>query len=232
MLKGWDLNGQVQHKLAYIADHLPTRRRLILVGHSIGSYIILKMLSSKVDDSLSSDSGFHRIIKCCLLFPTIERMAQSPKGRTVTPVMKYMHWVIPFFTYPLYYLVPSGLKRYMIERYFGVGRVTPCAIDATLKLASPGAIASCAYMGKAEMALVQEPDLETISNHVDKLFFYYGANDHWCPVQYYHEMKATFPRACIQLCNRDIDHAFVLRSSDQMADIVCDWLRANNVLDR
>ena len=122
------------------------------------------------------------------------------------------------------------MKRYIVERYFGVDRVTPCAIDATLKLASPGAIASSAYMGKAEMELVREPDLETISKHLEKLFFYYGANDHWCPVKYHDEMKATFPQACIQLCNRDIDHAFVLRSSDQMAGIVCEWLRTSGVL--
>jgi Lipid-droplet associated hydrolase len=223
----WNLTGQVQHKLAYISDHLQSRRRLILIGHSIGCYMILKMLSSKVENSFVGNGSRHQVMKCCLLFPTIERMSQSPSGRKATPLLKYFYWFIPFVVYPLCYFVPHTLKRFLVERHFGIGRVAPCAIDATLKLASPRAIINSAYLGRNEMESVQEPDLETISEHLDKLFFYYGANDHWCPVEYHHQMKDFFPKGHIQLCRHDIEHAFCLSSSDQMASIVHSWLCAN-----
>ena len=38
------LNGQVEHKLAFIRTHVPKEPHLILVGHSIGCYIILEMM--------------------------------------------------------------------------------------------------------------------------------------------------------------------------------------------
>jgi hypothetical protein len=80
------------------------------------------------------------------------------------------------------------------------------------------------------MELVKEPDFETISEHVDKLFFYYGANDHWCPVEYYSQMKDVFPKGHIHLCHHGFEHAFCLSSSDHMAGIVHSWLSESRVI--
>lgn len=38
------LNGQIEHKLAFLRKHVPSETRLVLVGHSIGCYIILELL--------------------------------------------------------------------------------------------------------------------------------------------------------------------------------------------
>lgn len=38
------LDGQIQHKLAFIRDRVPRGTRLVLVGHSIGCYMILEMM--------------------------------------------------------------------------------------------------------------------------------------------------------------------------------------------
>lgn len=38
------LNGQIEHKLAFFRKHIPKETRLVLVGHSIGCYIILEMM--------------------------------------------------------------------------------------------------------------------------------------------------------------------------------------------
>lgn len=38
------LDGQVEHKLAFLRKHVPRDTRLVLLGHSIGCYIILEML--------------------------------------------------------------------------------------------------------------------------------------------------------------------------------------------
>ncbi|MEQ2160245.1 hypothetical protein GOODEAATRI_031659 [Goodea atripinnis] len=43
----WDvfgLNGQIQHKLAFLQKHVPKGTSLVLLGHSIGCYIILEMI--------------------------------------------------------------------------------------------------------------------------------------------------------------------------------------------
>lgn len=38
------LNGQIEHKLGFLLEHVPQDTRLVLIGHSIGCYIILEMM--------------------------------------------------------------------------------------------------------------------------------------------------------------------------------------------
>lgn len=38
------LNGQIEHKLAFLREHVPRATQLVLIGHSIGCYIILEMI--------------------------------------------------------------------------------------------------------------------------------------------------------------------------------------------
>lgn len=38
------LNGQIEHKLSFLLDHVPRDTHLVLIGHSIGCYIILEMM--------------------------------------------------------------------------------------------------------------------------------------------------------------------------------------------
>lgn len=72
------LDGQIKHKLTFINKFVPKDVKLIFIGHSIGCYMILKLL-----DELDS----HHVLRCFMLFPTIERMAESPKGEIATPML-------------------------------------------------------------------------------------------------------------------------------------------------
>jgi len=106
------LPGQIYHKLAFIRDHIPPPPRthphlqLILIGHSIGCYMILSLLRSRV-----------RVHRAALLFPTVERMAESPSGRVITPLLKYgARWLLPLVSYPIHYLVPDVVKRFIINK--------------------------------------------------------------------------------------------------------------------
>nr|XP_015212636.1 PREDICTED: lipid droplet-associated hydrolase isoform X3 [Lepisosteus oculatus] len=151
------LNGQIEHKLAFLKQHVPRDVKLVLIGHSIGCYIILEMMKR--------DPGL-RVLKSVLLFPTIERMAHSPQANAM-------------------------------------------------------------YMGSQEMVQVLDRDNSTIKQHLDKLIFYYGANDHWCPVQYYEDIRKDFPEGNIQLCEKGIRHAFVLDASKDVASMITEWIRTD-----
>ncbi|KAK7904473.1 hypothetical protein WMY93_017080 [Mugilogobius chulae] len=84
------INGQIEHKLTFLRKHVPRETRLVLIGHSIGCYIILEMM--KRDPEL-------KVLKAVMLFPTIERMAQTPQGRVVTPVICQLRYVA-YFPFP------------------------------------------------------------------------------------------------------------------------------------
>lgn len=207
------LSDQIHHKLKFIESNIPTSTLLILVGHSIGCHMILQMLKS-LDEK--------RVLKCFFLFPTIEWMSSSPQGKIVTPLLRYLRWILPVFTYPIYYLIPDSVKRYLIDYLYAP--VPECIADGVLRLASPTALRNCASLANNEMHVVHEADYDTLSSHIDKIHFYYGAKDHWCPVEYCHRMKDRFPDAEIDLCKNRIAHAFVLNSSAEVAAMLWNWI--------
>lgn len=58
------LNGQVEHKLAFIRTHVPEGTNLILVGHSIGCYIILEMMkrSPELKVCMLANAGYYLFV--------------------------------------------------------------------------------------------------------------------------------------------------------------------------
>lgn len=207
------LAGQIQHKLTYINEYIPEDVKLILIGHSIGCYMILKLLKCLKR---------RHVLRCFLLFPTIERMAETPKGQIATPLLRYMRWVGYLIVYAFSYLSPH--LQYRVILYFFRNRGVPkCAYNASMNLFDPFCVQNLMYMASQEMNQVSELDVDDIKENIGKLSFYYGRDDHWCPRLYFDEMKCMFPHADIKLCAHSYDHAFVLDSSQEMADIVWNW---------
>ncbi|XP_013869173.1 lipid droplet-associated hydrolase isoform X2 [Austrofundulus limnaeus] len=210
------LNGQIEQKLDFVRKHVPRETGLVLVGHSIGCYIILEMM--KRDPEL-------KVLKAVLLFPTIERMAQTPQGKVMTPVLCQMRYLayLPVF---LLSLLPDSLRALLARLALsGVSSLDGCIVPACVELLSGDCAANAIYMGGQEMKKVVERDNKTIKKHLDKLIFYYGATDHWCPVSYFHDIKQDFPHADVILCEKGFRHAFVLDAGRQVAKMVVDWIR-------
>uniref|UniRef100_A0A665WBM6 Lipid droplet-associated hydrolase n=1 Tax=Echeneis naucrates TaxID=173247 RepID=A0A665WBM6_ECHNA len=212
------LNGQIEHKLAFLRKHVPRETSLILIGHSIGCYIILEMM--KRDPKL-------KILKAVMLFPTIERMAQTPQGKVMAPLLCHMRYVayLPLF---LLSLLPGRLQSSLIKLMFsGIHSLDRTVVQPTVGLLSGDCAANAMYMGSQEMKKVLERDNSTIKNNLEKLIFYYGSVDHWCPVQYYLDIKQDFPHGDIRLCEHGFRHAFVLDAGREVAKMVAEWISEN-----
>ena len=145
------LKEQVDHKLAFLEEFIPDNARIILVGHSIGSYIILKMLrrSSRSED----------ILKAILLFPTIERMAVSPSGIYVTPMVNYFKWLVVFLAAVVSWL-PDFAKNWLVQLWCSRRNIGPCGHTGVLKLLNSRSANACLTMARDEMADVVEADDE------------------------------------------------------------------------
>lgn len=185
-----------------------------MIGHSIGCYMVLKIM-----ESLERE----RVIQSVFLFPTIERMAISPKGRVFTRMSWLLGSVGHLPLYPLYYLTPNFVRYYMTKMYF-MGTVPESAVEATLRLINPSCVYNSIYLARHEMKEVMTADHDLIEKHKDKLMFYYGTSDHWCPLEYAHDMKKAHPDADIHICERGYQHAFVLKDSVGMAELLWDLL--------
>ena len=49
------INGQIVHKLAFLKKYVPKETRLVLLGHSIGCYIILDMMKRNPELQVSGN---------------------------------------------------------------------------------------------------------------------------------------------------------------------------------
>lgn len=210
----YGLQGQIEHKLAFLRAHVPKDMKLVVIGHSIGCYMILKIL--KIAPEL-------QIIRAFLLFPTIERMSESPKGRILTPLLCRFRYALYATGYILLKPCPAFIKSILIKTYFWFMNLENEHIKTYCL--EPFCLANVAYLGGQEMMKVVERDNEIIKEHLSKLTFYYGTIDGWCPVSYYEDIKKDFPGGDIRLCEKKIPHAFVLSHSQEMATMLSDWLK-------
>lgn len=213
------MEGQITHKVDFIKDNIPADVKLILIGHSIGCYMILNLLPRIPQ--------FH-IMRCFMLFPTIERMAETPHGRILTPALNYFRWVFTGFVKALSYLGPK-LHRQVVKFYFWDRSIPECAVQASMNLFNPACVNHALFLAKMEMVVVRELQEELLRKYIDKMSFYYGSVDHWCPKEYCYAMQAKFPEADIRLCQMDFSHAFVLESEpgEKMAHTVWEWVLAH-----
>lgn len=82
------LEGQVNHKFDFIDTYVPADNvNLHFIGHSIGSKICIELV--KRYRTKYNAAAY-------LLFPTLERMAQTPKGRKLWPILGPLRKVVVF----------------------------------------------------------------------------------------------------------------------------------------
>ncbi|XP_033099712.1 lipid droplet-associated hydrolase-like isoform X3 [Anneissia japonica] len=210
----YSLRGQIEHKKAFVKENIPPNKRLILIGHSIGCYIILKMI-----DELPEMN----VIKSYLLFPTIERMLASPNGMLLGPILMYLRWLAII---PIYFasFLPESIQKRLIQWHFRNRNIPGCTVQGVLNLFDPMVAANAFYMAAHEMRQVKECDYQLLERHASKLCLYYGSSDGWCPVNYYEDIKKSFPDEDIRLCKEGMEHAFCLTSSMEMAQVMWPWL--------
>ncbi|XP_055339665.1 lipid droplet-associated hydrolase-like isoform X2 [Paramacrobiotus metropolitanus] len=212
-----NLRFQITHKSHFVRECIPESvEEIVLIGHSIGVYISLKVL-----DELSRSSWSDRKLRVIGLFPTIERMAITPHGRLYTPVLRYFRWFLLLTVYGLSWL-PEGLQR-LVFRWYGPDMADHhfCAIRG---LTNYHSFRNSILMARDEMEQVLELDGDLIERYVDRVVMYYGNCDHWCPVDYHTNIKQMFPAGQFHLCDQGYEHAFVLKHSLPMAQLVAKWL--------
>ena len=85
----YGLDGQIRHKLAFINATLTKDCKITFIGHSIGCQIIMELMKELSYEDVICDKtkpvsqtiSALNINKAYFLFPTIERMRQTPAGR-------------------------------------------------------------------------------------------------------------------------------------------------------
>ena len=146
------LKEQIGHKNKFLEGHISTHSKIILIGHSIGAYVILNLLRTC---QRASD-----ITKAFLLFPTVERMAISPSGRYVTPMVTYFKW-LAIASGAAFSILPAFVKEFLVRWWLNDRkRLSLSSVESILKLLTPQSIDGVFTMAQHEMKEVVDLDDE------------------------------------------------------------------------
>ncbi|XP_064540139.1 lipid droplet-associated hydrolase [Drosophila montana] len=215
----FNLGGQIAHKIDFIKKYVPRHVKIHLIGHSIGAWMILQLLKEQeIRD---------RIKKCYMLFPTVERMMESPNGWLFTKVAMPLYSVFGYVFFNLFNWLPVWIRIFLIQIYFLIFAIPNHYVGTALKYTKPSVAEKVVFLADDEMGRVRGLQRDLVEEHMHLLKFYYGTTDGWVPVSYYNQLKLDFPQVDAQLDSKGIAHAFVLRHSKPMASIVSKMIQQN-----
>ncbi|XP_070506446.1 lipid droplet-associated hydrolase [Chironomus tepperi] len=210
----YDLKGQTNHKLSLLEYIPPQIEKIHVVGHSVGSKIILDLLRESPEFNSKVDM-------CYLMFPTIEHIADSASGKwfvRLRPFFFILKLIVLLFN-----LLPHKLRYGMVKLYC---RDMPEEfLEHCFEHTKLSVVEKILFMASDEMDKITELDEELVKQNIHKLKLYYGKKDNWVKRKYYHKIVERFPEIDAELCSRDFDHAFVLKSGEDCGEMVANWIK-------
>ncbi|KAJ7786128.1 hypothetical protein B0H16DRAFT_1355289 [Mycena metata] len=169
--------------------------KIILSGHSVGSWIALQVLKARPSD----------ISQVFLLCPTITHIADTPNGRRLSwffrsPLPRLISW-LSYLTrpLPLSLLFPWPVLQITVLRSL---------------LNDPATIFACLSMAHEEMVTIREVDLTLLEEHGHKIYLYFAAKDDWVST---YEAKITRLFDASRVERADVPHAFCLHHGAKVA---------------
>ncbi|KAE8349145.1 hypothetical protein BDV28DRAFT_160742 [Aspergillus coremiiformis] len=209
-----------------------SRPKVILIGHSVGSYIAMEILRRHRERSMNgttSSSVDFDIIGGVMLFPTVVDIAKSPSGQKLTLAV-----VVGVLVRILTALIPGGLLRALIRFYMGSPQDN--MVDTTAAfLESDYGVQQALHMAADEMRTITSDrwsddvwGMSAVKDPVTRLFFYFGRNDHWVAERTRDEVIELRGRTDggpkMIVCEEGLPHAFVLKNSEAVAKKVADMV--------
>lgn len=212
----YNFEGQLSHKTAFIEKYLPENVNVYLVGHSMGSKLCLELLKIQRLNA--------QVKKCYLLFPVIERVEESRKGKM------FPNYDSIFFLFVLFFhflnVLPSSLKNLTVKMCMRLdGHKNYEFFEAARDFMDPKLSQVCWFlmidMIKGEN--FKELDEKVVETNKEKLKLYYAQKDDWVNSKFYYEIVERIPGIDAELSEHE--HAFVFRSSVEVGKILCQWIK-------
>lgn len=126
----YSLKQQIDHKLEIIKDFSSTNRPLIIMGHSVGAYMVQHIVLS--------DKLVGKVVKMGLLTPTILDIHTSKKGVVLTKVLywlKDLPQLAGWFSSLLFgFFLPSFILRILLSFFMGCHRNSSGVLTTTVLL--------------------------------------------------------------------------------------------------
>ncbi|WFD33585.1 hypothetical protein MCUN1_000398 [Malassezia cuniculi] len=206
---------------------------ILLIGHSFGAYAAQRVFATQS----------HRIESVHYLFPALANIAQQPRAKRIQLLINpygavLLSWVAAFFALLPYFVVLSFVMLV-------TGMRGNAATITTNMIRSPNTVFNVLSMARDEMNVIRDFGPDTLRatagaparNQTVRAFWAPGNADSWAPTkarayaeeQLHLEQVALsnellkLPFRSSTLC-RDMNHAFVLHRSKEMAEITAAFI--------
>lgn len=205
--KNWEhgrlfsLQEQTDHKMNFIEHELQdVEVPIVLVGHSIGSYISLDIFKRFQE----------KVTYCICLYPflavntksstqaIIKKMAAS---RTLCTCLSSIVAILG--------LLPAWVSRKLVKNSVG-NSWCPSAVEALCShVLKYHTVQNMLYMAMTEFEKLSEvPDWSFMREKKSQMAFLFGVNDHWGPLDLHEEISNKVPGAVQAVEGGDYTHAF------------------------
>jgi pimeloyl-ACP methyl ester carboxylesterase len=218
----YDLKGQTDHKAEFIERFIPKNINVYLIGHSVGAKVCLDLIKNLPQFS-------QQVQHVYLMFPTIEFIADSKKGKGV-PAFDRIFFLVRMFYYSLHYLFPVSWKRALVNWHCRRDGMDEEFFETSLEYTNPRVIDKIWFMALDEMEKIREIDEENIKSNIKRVKLYYGSKDDWVPTEFYHEIVKRFPGIDAELCKNEYEHAFVLKTGREVGKMVSEWINQKRMI--
>lgn len=98
-------------------------------------------------------------------------------------------------------------------------------LESSMEYTNPSVIDRIWFMALDEMEKIREIDHEHIASNLNRIKLYYGVQDGWVRDEAYQEITERFPGIDAELCKQGYEHAFVLKTGPEMAEMVSQWIK-------
>ncbi|KAG7580904.1 Alpha/Beta hydrolase fold [Arabidopsis suecica] len=192
---------QIDHKIDFIRQELESVKvPIILVGHSIGSYISLEILRKYSE----------KVVYCIGLYPFLTLNQQSTKQSLIGKLAasSVLSATASFLIASLR-LLPMSAARLLVSNSIGASW-SDTAVQATCThLRQYHTMRNVLFMAKSEFReLAAEPDWDFMRENQSKLAFLFGIDDHWGPLQLFEEISKQAPGTSLAIEREGHMHGF------------------------
>ncbi|CAB4287078.1 unnamed protein product [Prunus armeniaca] len=206
--KSWEhgrlfsLQEQINHKMDVIRQELQNNEvPILLVGHSIGSYISVEMFKRSPE----------KVKYCIGLYPFLALNLQSRKQYIIGKIAESRILCVVFsFIVVLLGLLPIRLLRLIVTTFLGKFW-SATAVDAVCShLVKYHTMRNVLFMAMTEFRKLSEtPDWAFMRENQHKIAFLFGNDDHWGPLQMFEEISKQVPDAALSIEREGLtDHGF------------------------
>ncbi|XP_050227035.1 uncharacterized protein LOC126676791 [Mercurialis annua] len=198
----FSLQEQIDHKVDFIRNELQNVEvPIVLVGHSIGSYISLEMLRRCKE----------KVVYCVALYPFLTLNPKSswqPIIGTISGSLKVSS-LVSCIVALLGMLVPKWALRLIALKVIGKSCSATVVEAACSHLLQYHVMQNVLFMTMTEFKkLLEPPDWTFMRENKDKVTFLFGDDDHWAPLLMFEEISKQVPGIALSVEREGHTHCF------------------------